>query len=97
MMETRTAYLTRRARQERTTAIEATSAEARAAHLEMAVRLARAATEPALWQEWSAQTEGPTFSQQLIRRAAAKVACALAAAFPLRPIVEFECLLEQIH
>ena len=46
-METASTYFTRRARQERTSALEAASAEARTAHLEMAFRLVKVATEPA--------------------------------------------------
>ena len=48
-METASTYYTRRARQERASAVEAVSAEARTAHLEMAFRLVTIATKPALW------------------------------------------------
>ena len=44
-METASTYYTRRAREERASALEAASAEARAAHLEIAFRLVRVATE----------------------------------------------------
>ena len=46
-METASTYYTRRAREERTNALDAASAEARTAHLEMAFRLVKVATEPA--------------------------------------------------
>ena len=46
-METASTYYTRRAREERTSALDASSAEARTAHLEMAFRLVKVATEPA--------------------------------------------------
>jgi hypothetical protein len=46
-METASTYYTRRAREERASAIEAASAEARTAHLEIAFRLVKVATEPA--------------------------------------------------
>lgn len=45
-METASTYFTRRAREERTSAIDAASAEARTAHLEMALRLVKVATDP---------------------------------------------------
>ena len=54
--ETASRYYTRRARQERTSAVDAGSAEARSAHLELALRLANIATEPALWGDWSERT-----------------------------------------
>ena len=44
-METVTLYFTRRAREERTNAADASSAEARTAHMELALRLVRVATE----------------------------------------------------
>ncbi|WP_308515670.1 hypothetical protein [Sphingomonas flavescens] len=46
-METASTYFTRRAREERTSALDAASSEARTAHLEMALRLVKVATEPA--------------------------------------------------
>ena len=47
-------YFTKRARQERTNAVRATSAEARTAHLELAVRLVRVATQPVVAITWPA-------------------------------------------
>lgn len=50
-METASTYFTRRAQQERASALAAASAEARTAHLEMAFRLVTVATQPALWDQ----------------------------------------------
>jgi hypothetical protein len=48
-MEEAGAYFKRRAQQERAHAEEATSAEARRAHLELAFRLVNLATDPVSW------------------------------------------------
>ena len=49
-MENPSTYFTRRAGQERARAAEATSAEARRAHIEMAFRLVSLATDPVSWR-----------------------------------------------
>lgn len=51
-METPSTYFTRRAREERANAVDADSAEARSAHLNLAVRMVNAATGPAMWSAW---------------------------------------------
>jgi hypothetical protein len=83
-MEAAIAYFTRRARQERTSAASASSAEARSAHLELAFRLVKVATEPtprALHQNDNCLDE---------------VGGALDDAFPLPRSDAFEDLLEAI-
>jgi hypothetical protein len=85
-METASIYFTRRARQERTTAADAGSAEARAAHLELAFRLVRVATEAA-----EAVDQG-----QLRRDHTNDVKRALADAFPSQPAADFKRLLDAV-
>lgn len=90
-METASTYFTRRARQERAKAADATSAEARKAHLELALRLVRAAIEPALWI-WS---EGAAAHHQTAD-GVTEIGNALADAFPLPPSGKLERLLERV-
>lgn len=90
-MEAATTYFTRRARQERTSAADAGSAEARSAHLELALRLVKVATEPALWAGWS--NDPKAAAAQKNGDAIYDVASALGDAFPLRPVSEFDELL----
>lgn len=49
-MQSTSTYFTRRAGQERAKAAEAASAEARKAHMELALRLASLATDPVSWR-----------------------------------------------
>lgn len=88
-METASSYFTRRARQERAEAANSASAEARKAHLELALRLVRAAIEPALWV-WS----GSAVADHQTKDGVADIGNALADAFPLPPSGTFESLLE---
>jgi hypothetical protein len=83
-MEAATAYFTRRAREERTSAASAASAEARSAHLELALRLVKVATEPA-----RPAPHGNDNSH-------GEVGGALDDAFPLPPSDAFEDLLQAI-
>lgn len=96
-METASTYFTRRARQERTNAAEAVSAEARTAHLELALRLVRIATEPALWRAWSGSLRG---GQAVPREQKTEhmedVGGALVDAFPLPAPGAFEDLLNAV-
>lgn len=96
IMETETTYLTRRARQERASAAEANSAEARAAHLKLAVRLVRAATAPGLWRAWSSEGGIPAAASKPDRNSDAKLDRALAIAFPVPSAGAFENLLDHI-
>ena len=82
-METVSTYFTRRAGEERANAAAADSPDARRAHLELAVRLVRVATEPALGNAWSGE-------------AAIPLGKVLAVAFPLPDRGSFEALLEAI-
>lgn len=93
-MEAAIAYFTRRARQERASAAEAESAEARSAHLELAYRLVRLATEPSLWGGWSekAGVAANDLHQDILN----DVAVALDDAFPLPRAGAFEELLEAV-
>ena len=86
-METASTYYTRRAREERASALDAASAEARTAHLEIAFRLVRVATE----------REHP-FSQPRGHNdnAVAGVSGPLRCAFPLPRSDEFQHLLEAV-
>ena len=85
-METPSTYFTRRARQERTSAVEADSAEARSAHLELAFRLVKVATEPALFGGWREFPHGHNDN----------VAGPLHAAFPVPADDDFRQLLEAV-
>ena len=91
-MEAAAAYFTRRARQERTSAAEAGSAEARSAHLELALRLVRVATESPLWSGWSEEA-GPVAHGQ-DQDVLNDVAVALDDAFPLPGAGAFDELLD---
>lgn len=91
-MEAATAYFTRRARQERTIAADAGSTEARSAHLELALRLVRAATEPSLWSSWSEDRTGSAHLHN--DHALEDVGVALDEAFPLPRACAFEQLLK---
>jgi hypothetical protein len=88
-METASTYFTRRARQERTSALEAASAEARTAHLEMAFRLVTIATQPALWGQNAATPNGHNDN-------AHKTGDALREAFPLPAADDFQHLLNAV-
>lgn len=91
-METACTYFTRRARQERAKAADANSAEARKAHLELALRLVRAATERPLWSEWPPKVqEGPAAPHKT--PVASELGNALANAFSLPKSSAFEYLL----
>jgi hypothetical protein len=96
-METASSYFTRRARQERTNAIDAVSAEARSAHLELAVRLVRRATQSALWRGWSSSlTIESTMARRPITQGMRNVGYALAGAYPTPAIGTFEDLLKAV-
>ena len=93
-METPRTYFTRRAGQERAIAADAGSAEARKAHLELAFRLVRVATEPALW-DWSGNDPaGPGRPQH--DPPPDGLGNALAEAFPLPASGRFEHLLQAL-
>jgi hypothetical protein len=92
-VETASTYFTRRARQERTNAADAHSSEARKAHLELAFRLVRVATEPALW-EWSQNGEAGSLAHHRVQ---AGLDDALAGAFPLPASGSFDHLLEAVN
>jgi hypothetical protein len=83
-MEAAIAYFTRRARQERTRAASAASAEARSAHLELALRLVKVATQAA--------PPAPHHNDNCLD----EVAGALDDAFPVPPSSEFDELLNAI-
>ena len=85
-METASTYYTRRARQERASAVDAVSAEARTAHLEMAFRLVTVATKPALWGGVTGQNDN----------AIDEVGEALRDAFPVTPNDDFQQLLDAV-
>ena len=90
-METASTYFTRRAREERAVAADAGSAQARKAHLELAMRLVRVATEPALWTR---SGDPSTPSEGAPQPGSAELKNALASAFPLPPSDSFEYLLQ---
>ena len=92
-METPSTYFTRRAGQERSNAAFATSADARRAHLELAVRLVKVATEPALWSVWSATRLPLSAIPGRMTAGASDLHNALAGAFPLPTSSSFEALL----
>ena len=92
-METASTYFTRRAQQERGCAICAASAAARSAHLEMALRLIKAATRPFLCIEFSGG------DRQGVPAAANHnevVSSALRGAFPLPATEAFQNLLAAV-
>lgn len=95
-METASTYFTRRARQERAKAADANSAEARKAHLELALRLVRAATERPLWTEWPEDLPRGTPAHHEAPIARRDVSNALTNAFPLLPSGAFELLLRAV-
>jgi hypothetical protein len=90
-VETASSYFTRRARQERATAANAASSESRKAHLELALRLVKAAIEPTLWV-WS---EGAIAHHQS-PDGVTDFGTVLADAFPLPLSGTFESLLESV-
>ena len=93
-VETARTYFTRRAREERANAADAGSPEARKAHLELAFRLVRVATEPAGWT-WPEQLLGAgAFAHHDTRD---DLCNTLAGAFPLPPADSFEHLLEAVN
>ena len=83
-METASTYFTRRAREERTSALDAASAEARTAHLEMALRLVKVATEPR-----------PLFAEARDLNDN-ELSAPLRSAFPLRQSNDFQHLLDAL-
>ena len=87
-METARTYFTRRAGQERLSAAGAASAEARKAHLELAVRLVKVAMEPSLWV-WP-----PDAVADRIATVGNDLSDALAGAFPVPAPAPFGGLLE---
>jgi hypothetical protein len=96
-METANTYFTRRARQERASAAAAASAEARRAHLELALRLVRVATEPALWRTWSeSSAHGGAITPHDRAADLIKTANGLTGAFPLPGTEGFEHLLAAV-
>lgn len=95
-VEAASTYFTRRASQERVNAANATSPGARRAHLELAFRLVRIATEPALWRTWAGQLSGGSVARPEIAEGKSQVASTLAGAFPLAPPGPFERLLDAV-
>lgn len=96
-METASTYFTRRARQERVNAAGAGSAEARSAHLELAFRLVRKATKPALWGGRSEELpEAQPLMGEQKPDPADDVASVLVNALPLPPSGAFEDLLKAV-
>ena len=95
-METASTYYTRRARQERAKAADANSEEARKAHLELALRLVKVATERPLWSEWPESPPGGTAAPHATPVAPEDVGNALADAFPLPPSGAFKHLLDAV-
>jgi hypothetical protein len=95
-VETTSAYFTRRARQERAKAARAGSAEARKAHLELALRLVKMATGPALWAWPEYLSRGGAVSADHAAAALTGMGQALAGAFPLSRSGGFEHLLRAV-
>ena len=85
-METASTYYTRRAREERTCALEAASAEARTAHIEMAFRLVTVATKPAQRTAQAGHNDNAVY----------EVGEALRDAFPVTATDEFQQLLDAV-
>jgi hypothetical protein len=92
-VETESTYFTRRARQERTSAAEAASAEARTAHLELAFRLVRAATEPSFRSDWLGRATEKPIARRHKADLVEEVGAVLGGAFPLPGSSTFEHLL----
>lgn len=92
-MESATTYFTRRAGQERASAAQAASAEARTAHLELAFRLVSVAIKPTVSAGWLDDAAPTRYSQN---HQLDELAGPLSNAFPLRSCVEFNKLLEAI-
>lgn len=95
-METDGTYFTRRARQERGRAADATSAEARRVHLELAFRLVRAATNPSLWSWPECTIERGSAAQAQTADGVTDMGNALTGAFPLPRSGSFEHLLRAV-
>ena len=93
-MDTASTYFTRRAREERAKAADAASPEARKAHLQLALRLVRVATEPALWAWAEASSGEGAVAHQQSGGELTDMGSTLAGAFPLPPFASFEHLLE---
>ena len=89
-METASTYFTRRAGQERANAADAGSAEARKAHLELAFRLVKVATQPALWA-WPSNADAHKAAAL-----AGDIRDVLAGAFPVLSSATFGPLLEAL-
>ena len=85
-METASTYYTRRACQERASAFEAVSAEARTAHLEMAFRLVTVATRPPMWGPQDGHNDN----------AVEEIGETLRDAFPVTPADDFQHLLDAV-
>jgi len=96
LVETASTYFTRRAGQERANAANAASPGARRAHLELAFRLVRIATEPALWRAWAAQLPRGDVARREMAAGRSQVAKTLDGAFPLSPSGAFERLLDAV-
>ena len=93
-METTSTYYTRRAREERANAVEAASAEARTAHLEMAFRLVKAATQPSIWSQWYRPLSGVPRGHN--DNAVTEMSAALRDAFPVQSADDFQQLLDAV-
>jgi hypothetical protein len=93
-VETASTYFTRRASEERANAADAGSAQARKAHLELAFRLVKVATEPALcaWPDYLSGAGAVAHHQP-----PGGLSSALAGAFPLPASGRFEYLLEAVN
>ena len=85
-MEQATSYFTRRAREERDCAAAAGSAQARGAHLGLAMRFVKKAVEPALWRHWDERGQ----------HSPDDLSTALADAYPIPGDAAFEELLKAI-
>ena len=95
-VESASTYFTRRAGQERANAAAATSPDTRRAHLELAVRLVKVATEPALWGAWTGNLLGRSASRQQADDGPSTVGKSLSGAFPLRLGGKFQGLLKAL-
>lgn len=96
LVETASSYFTRRAGQERANAANAASPGARRAHLELAFRLVKIATEPALWRAWVGRLPGCGVPRPEMAESKSQVASTLAGAFPVAPSGAFERLLDAV-
>ena len=90
-MEAPSTYFTKRARQERASAIGATSSEARTAHLELAVRLVSVATRPPPLKDFVDDHE-----REVSRDRADNLRKALHKAFRRQNAADFEQLLARM-